>query len=68
MLSSSEDLIANLAKNKMNPILGQVQDASVQKELANADAVIDVELPPGYMWLAFVHTFWHERSKALLGR
>lgn len=45
MLTSYEELIPNLTKNKMNPILGFVQDASVQQKVAKADAVIDVELP-----------------------
>jgi nucleoside-diphosphate-sugar epimerase len=45
MLTSHEDLVPNLAKNKMRPVLGHIQDASVQQQLARADAVIDVELP-----------------------
>jgi len=45
MLTSYEDLIPNLTKNRMNPVLGNVQDASVQQNVAKADAVIDVELP-----------------------
>jgi nucleoside-diphosphate-sugar epimerase len=45
MLTTSEDLLPNLAKNQMNPVLGHVEDASVQQQLAKADAVIDVELP-----------------------
>jgi nucleoside-diphosphate-sugar epimerase len=45
MLTSFEDLIPNLTKNNMNPILGRIQDATVQRQLAKADAAIDVELP-----------------------
>jgi len=45
MLTTSDDLMPNLAKNKMTPVLGQIEDASVQQQLAKADAVIDVELP-----------------------
>ena len=45
MLTGFEGLVPNLAKNNMNPILGDVQDAAVRQEIAKADAVIDVELP-----------------------
>jgi len=45
MLTSHEDLMPNLTKNKLNPVLGQIQDAAVQRQLTKADAVIDVELP-----------------------
>ena len=45
MLTSFEDLIPNLTKNRMNPILGRVQDASVHQSIRKADAVIDVECP-----------------------
>ena len=45
MLTSFEDLVPNLAKNNMNPVLGDVQDAAVRQQIAKADAVIDVELP-----------------------
>jgi nucleoside-diphosphate-sugar epimerase len=45
MLTSFEDLIPNLTKNKMNPVLGDVHDAAVQQQIEKADAVIDVDLP-----------------------
>jgi nucleoside-diphosphate-sugar epimerase len=45
MLTSFEDLIPNLTKNKMNPVLGRIQDAAIQRQLAKAEAAIDVELP-----------------------
>lgn len=45
MLTSSEDLIPNLTKNKMNPVLGEVRDPTVQRRMEKVDAVIDVELP-----------------------
>lgn len=45
MLTTCDDLMPNLAKNKMSPVLGRVEDASVQQRLAKADAVIDLELP-----------------------
>jgi nucleoside-diphosphate-sugar epimerase len=43
ILTRSEDLVPNLTKNGMSPVLGGIQDAVTQ--LAKADAVIDVELP-----------------------
>jgi nucleoside-diphosphate-sugar epimerase len=45
ILTSFEDLIPNLTKNKLNPVLGDVRDAEVQREAAKADAVIDVDTP-----------------------
>lgn len=45
MLTQCDDLMSNLSKNEMSPVLGRVEDASVQQQLAKADAVIDVELP-----------------------
>lgn len=45
MLTSYEDLIPNLTKNNLNPILGHVHDASVRQSIRKADAVIDVECP-----------------------
>lgn len=45
ILTSHEDLIPNLTKNRLNPVLGHVKNASVQQQLEQADAVIDVELP-----------------------
>lgn len=45
ILTTYEDLLPHLAKNKMNPVLGHVEDASVQQQVAKADAVIEVELP-----------------------
>jgi NAD(P)H-hydrate repair Nnr-like enzyme with NAD(P)H-hydrate epimerase domain len=43
MLTTSESLLPNLAKNQINPFLGHVEGPSVQQQLAKADAVIDVE-------------------------
>lgn len=45
MLTCYEDLIPNLTKNNLNPVLGHVHDASVQECIRKADAVIDVERP-----------------------
>jgi nucleoside-diphosphate-sugar epimerase len=45
LLTGSEDLLPNLAKNGMNPVLGEIEDAEPQRALAKADAVIDAELP-----------------------
>ena len=45
MLTSFDDLIPNLTKNRMNPVLGRIQDATVLRQLAKSDAAIDVELP-----------------------
>jgi nucleoside-diphosphate-sugar epimerase len=45
MFTSFDDLIPNLRKNGMNPVLGDIEDAEPQRQLARADAVIDTELP-----------------------
>ncbi len=45
LLTSFEDLIPNLTKNNMNPVLGNVRDLPVQRRIEEVDAVIDVELP-----------------------
>src|SRR5437660_10167101 len=45
LLTSFEDLIPNLTKNGINPVLGRIENATPQRQLAKADAVIDAELP-----------------------
>lgn len=45
MLTCYEDLVPNLTKNNITPIVGHVLDASVQQSIRRADAVIDVECP-----------------------
>jgi nucleoside-diphosphate-sugar epimerase len=45
MLTSYEDLMPNLSKNKMNPVLGSTHDPPAQLSITKADAVIDVECP-----------------------
>ena len=45
LLTSFEDLIPNLTKNGINPVLGRIENATPQRQLAKAEAVIDAELP-----------------------
>jgi nucleoside-diphosphate-sugar epimerase len=45
LLTGFENLIPNLTKNGMNPVLGGIRDGVPQKALAKADAVIDAKLP-----------------------
>jgi len=45
LLTRFENLIPNLSKNGMSPVLGEVWDEAPRKALAKADAVIDAKLP-----------------------
>jgi nucleoside-diphosphate-sugar epimerase len=45
ILTSFEDLIPNLTKNGLNPVLGEITDGDPQRLLAKADAVIDAAFP-----------------------
>src|SRR5713101_1554808 len=45
LLTSFEDLIPNLTKNGINPVLGRIEDATTKRQLVKADAGIDAELP-----------------------
>jgi nucleoside-diphosphate-sugar epimerase len=45
ILTAFEDLIPNLTKNGLNPVLGEVTDDIPQRLLAKADAVIDAAFP-----------------------
>jgi nucleoside-diphosphate-sugar epimerase len=45
ILTSFPDLVPNLAKNGLNPILGKITDDAPQRLLAKADAVIDAAFP-----------------------
>ena len=46
ILTAFEDLIRNLTKDGLNPVLGQATDAAPQRLLAKADAVIDAAFSP----------------------
>jgi nucleoside-diphosphate-sugar epimerase len=45
VLTRSEDLIPNLKKNGLNPVLGEITDDDPQSLLRKADAVIDAAFP-----------------------
>jgi nucleoside-diphosphate-sugar epimerase len=45
LLTDSEDLIPNLTKNGLNPVLGEITDDDPQRLLGKADAVIDAAFP-----------------------
>src|SRR5215831_8558443 len=45
ILTGFEDLTANLTKNGMNPVLGEITDDASQRILGKADAVIDAAFP-----------------------
>jgi len=44
-LTGFEDLIPNLTKNGLNPVLGEITDDDPQRLLGKADAVIDAAFP-----------------------
>jgi nucleoside-diphosphate-sugar epimerase len=45
VLTAFEDLIPNLRKNGLNPVLGEITDDDPQRVLGKADAVIDAAFP-----------------------
>jgi nucleoside-diphosphate-sugar epimerase len=45
VLTSFEDLLPNLTKNGLNPVLGEITDDDPQRLLGRADAVIDAAFP-----------------------
>jgi nucleoside-diphosphate-sugar epimerase len=45
ILTGFEDLIPNLKKNELNPVLGEITDDDPQRLLGKADAVIDAAFP-----------------------
>jgi nucleoside-diphosphate-sugar epimerase len=45
LLTAYEDLIPNLAKNRLNPVFGEITDDAPQRLLRKADAVIDAAFP-----------------------
>jgi len=45
ILTGLEDLVPNLTKNGLNPVLGEITDDDPQRLLGKADAVIDAAFP-----------------------
>lgn len=45
ILTGFEDLLPNLTKNRLNPVLGEITDNDPQRLLGKADAVIDAAFP-----------------------
>jgi hypothetical protein len=49
ILTGFEDLVPNLTKNGLNPVLGEITDDDPQRLLAKADAVMDAAFPSTFL-------------------